>query len=103
MACALVNAIGSHPNCPVLGALYQMQGIPPSPRRTPTTRSRGSGRLDRPYPGRLLLCVELWPTFLLSSGSEPGSLAIRAQGAAAIVGAVRSGERGTVVGIMTIL
>ena len=34
--------------------------------------SSGSGRLDRPYPGRLLLCVELWHTFLLSSGSEPG-------------------------------
>src|SRR6266853_1528305 len=34
--------------------------------------SSGSGRLDRPYPGRLLLCVELWHTFLLGSGSEPG-------------------------------
>ena len=34
--------------------------------------SSGSGRLDRPYPGRLLLCGELWHTFLLSSGSEPG-------------------------------
>src|SRR5262245_45861646 len=32
----------------------------------------GSGRLDRPYPGRLLLGRELWHTFLLSSGSEPG-------------------------------
>jgi len=37
--------------------MYQIQGVHPSPRRTPTTRSRGSGRLDRPYPGRLLLCV----------------------------------------------
>src|SRR5215467_265346 len=80
MACAQVNTLSRHPISPVLGALYQMQGIPPSPRRTPTTRSRGSGRLDRPYPGRLLLCVELWPTFLLSSGSEPGSLAIRVRG-----------------------
>src|SRR5438094_6017368 len=34
--------------------------------------SSGSGRLDRPYPGRLLLCEERWHTFLLSSGSEPG-------------------------------
>src|SRR5262249_18450467 len=34
--------------------------------------SSGAGRLDRPYPGRLLLCLELWHTFLLSSGSEPG-------------------------------
>src|SRR5215510_8544780 len=37
----------------------------------------GSGRLDRPDPGRLLLCFELWHTVLLSSGSEPGSLTIR--------------------------
>src|SRR4030095_428178 len=28
--------------------------------------------LDRPCPGRLLLCAELWHTFLLSTGSEPG-------------------------------
>src|SRR5215475_581047 len=34
--------------------------------------SSGSGRLDRPYPGRLLLCLALWHIFLLSSGSEPG-------------------------------
>ena len=36
MACALVNAIGSLPNFPVLGALCQMQSIHSSPRRTPT-------------------------------------------------------------------
>jgi hypothetical protein len=30
------------------------------------------GRLDRPYPGRLLLCAERSHTFLLSNGSEPG-------------------------------
>jgi hypothetical protein len=35
MACALVNAIGSLPHCPVLGALCQMQSIHSSPRRTP--------------------------------------------------------------------
>ena len=39
--------------------------------------SHGSGRLDRPYPGRLLLGRELGHTFLLSSGSEPGSLTLR--------------------------
>ncbi len=38
----------------------------------PPAKDRGSGRLDRPYPGRLLLCVKSWHTFLLSSGSEPG-------------------------------
>ena len=73
-----------------------MQGIPPSPRRTPTTRSRGSGRLDRPYPGRLLLCVELWPTFLLSSGSEPGSLTIRV--VAFLLGAMPSAVLATRLG-----
>jgi PHP family Zn ribbon phosphoesterase len=30
------------------------------------------GWLDRPYPVRLLLCSELWHTFLLSHGAEPG-------------------------------
>jgi hypothetical protein len=29
-------------------------------------------RLDRPSPGRLLLCAYRWHTFLLRSGSEPG-------------------------------
>src|SRR5215471_16620257 len=36
MACAQVNTIGSLPNCPVLGALCQMQSIHSAPRRTPT-------------------------------------------------------------------
>src|SRR5262249_51466415 len=40
--------------------------------------SSGSGWLDRPYPRRLLLCEYYWHTFLLSRGSEPGELAIRA-------------------------
>ena len=35
-------------------------------------QSRGSGRLDLPYPGRLLLCAYRCHTFLLSNGSEPG-------------------------------
>jgi hypothetical protein len=72
VACAQVNTLGSHPNFPVLGALCQIQSIHSSPRRTPTAKDSGSGRLDRPYPGRLLLCVDSWHTFLLSSGSEPG-------------------------------
>ena len=36
VACAQVKTIGSHPNFPVLGAMCQIQGIHPSPRRTPT-------------------------------------------------------------------
>jgi len=70
--CASPLASGSHPNFPVLGAMCQMQSIHFSPRRTPTAKDSSSGRLDRPDPGRLLLCRELWHTFLLSSGSEPG-------------------------------
>src|SRR5919198_3595706 len=31
-----INTLGSLPNCPVLGALCQMQSIHSSPRRTPT-------------------------------------------------------------------
>ena len=34
--CASVKTIGSHPNLPVLGAMCQIQGMHPSPRRTPT-------------------------------------------------------------------
>jgi len=41
-----------------------------------TPRS-SSGQLDRPYPGRLLLRRELWHTFLLRSGAEPGALTTR--------------------------
>jgi len=70
MACAQVNAISPFPNFPVLGAMCQIQGLHPSPRRTPTACS-GSGRLDLPYPGRLLLRV-LHPSFLLNDGSLPG-------------------------------
>src|SRR5215468_4281414 len=35
MACTQVNTISRHPNCPVLGAMCQMQSIHSSPRRTP--------------------------------------------------------------------
>ena len=43
MACAQVNAIGSHPNSPVLGAMYQIQGIHSSPRRTPAAEAAVPG------------------------------------------------------------
>src|SRR5216683_4624404 len=57
--------------------LPALQSIHSSPRRTLTATDSGSGRLDRPDPGRLLLGVERWHTFLLSSGSEPGELTPR--------------------------
>jgi hypothetical protein len=57
--------------------LGQMQGTHPSPRRTPTATGSGSGWWDRPYPGRLLFCAELWHTFLLSHGVEPGELTLQ--------------------------
>ena len=47
-------------------------GHPPFTSPNARCLHSGSGRLDRPYPERLLLCVENWHTFLLSSGSEPG-------------------------------
>jgi hypothetical protein len=39
MAYALVKTISSHPNFPVLGAMYQIQSIHSSPRRTPTAKA----------------------------------------------------------------
>ena len=43
MACARVNAIGSHPNYPVLGAMCRIQGIHPSPRWTPAAEAAVPG------------------------------------------------------------
>ncbi len=60
---ALYHVIRWSVHFPVLGALYQMQGAHPAPRRTPTAKGSGSGRLDRPDPGRLLLGVDLWHPF----------------------------------------
>ena len=37
------NTISRHPNCPVLGAMCQIQSIHPSPRRTPTAKAAVPG------------------------------------------------------------
>ena len=43
VACAQVNAVGSFPKYPVLGAMCQIQGIHPSPRQTPAAKAAVPG------------------------------------------------------------
>src|SRR5439155_15876183 len=38
-----VGTISRHPNCPVLGAMCQIEGMHPSPRRTPTATAAVPG------------------------------------------------------------
>ena len=59
------------------GLSSSLSSVPMQGGTLPAQGRRGSGRWDRPYPGRLRLGVERWHTFLLSSGSEPGEPTIR--------------------------
>src|SRR4029453_6431727 len=54
------------------GGICKKPQHPLFPSPNARCRNSGSGRLDRPYPGRLLLCADRWHTFLLSrpGGSE---------------------------------